>query len=214
MRTAVFFIVVAIAMTSFGPAARSQDIIFEENFDDGVADGFEPDSPLWHVNDSGQYEIEHWGYGIRSSSYFGQYLWNDFHLSLDLLIQGSVHSIIDFRIQENDNMYTFILRDKPYRDVFLFKVIDGVRHQLKSAEFSSTIPSQHHIELIAQKNHFRFMVDDELALEHTDQDSPFLSGRQALISFTGGVAQHQLLQVDNIKVVSTIVSPETTAEDQ
>lgn len=213
MRTIVLIFILAFICTLSVSSSFAQNLIFEENFDDGFADGFFPDSVLWHVNDSGQYEIENWGFEISSHSYFGEYWWTDFYLSLDMLTQDSVLNSVGFRIQENGDRYIVALRGEPYKDVFLFKTINGTQHELITAEFSNTWTNWHHLEVTASGNHLLFHVNGELALEYTDSNAPYLNGRQSLLSYTGGVAQHQLLLVDNIEVFNPVVSAESTSLD-
>ena len=193
---------------------RAQTILFEENFDDGVANGFTPDSDLWHVNDDGQYQIENWGFEILSHSYFGDFEWTDFMLSMDMRTHDSVQNSVGFRIQENGDMYVAALRGEPYKDVFLFKMINGNQYQLLTQDFSNSLFDWHHLEISAAGNQFIFSVNGEQAFQYTDNSNPFLFGRQALISYTGGVAQHQLLLLDNVVVLNPVVSAETTSLDK
>ncbi len=206
------FLLLALMILASG--LNAQIVMFEEDFDDGVADGFFPDSELWVVNSSGQYEIENWGFEIHSASYFGEYWWGDFHLSLDMLTHDSVHNSVGFRIQENGNMYVATLRGEPYKDVFLFKMVDGQQILLFTGQFSNTLNDWHHLEVVADFTRLTFFVNGEQAFDYVDENAPLLSGRQALLSYTGGVAQHQLLQVDNVLVINPVVSTDAIYLDR
>ncbi len=207
-------ILLLMALVLLASSLNAQHIIFEEDFDDGVADGFFPDSDLWVVNSSGQYEIENWGFEILSTSYFGEFYWVDFHLTLDMLTQDSVHNSVGFRIQENGDMYVATLRGEPYKDVYLFKMVNGIQNLLFASAFSNTLTDWHHLEIIANYNDLAFVVNGELAFQYADEIDPFLTGRQALISYTGGVVEHQVLQVDNVRVINTAVATDSIYLDQ
>ncbi len=190
----------------------AQDILFKENFDDGTAGGFEPDNDMWIVNDAGQYQIENWGFEVLSYSYFGQYHWTNFSLTLDVLTHDGAHHGVGFRVQENGDMYVATLRGEPYKDVFLSKIVNGRQYQLSTAPLSHDLSEWHHLGITTSQNHIHFSVDGISALSYTDTDSPLQSGRQALVSYTGGVAQHQLLQIDNIRVIKPVVSGNLTSQ--
>ncbi len=194
--------------------ATAQSVIFEENFDDGVADGFQPDSDLWIVSPDGQYEIENWGFEVVSNAYFGESWWDDYLVSLDMRTFDSVHNTLAFRIQGENDRYEVTLRGEPYKDVFLFKIVGGVQQLLFTTPFSNTLTAWHHLELAASGNRFVFFVDGEQALEFEDPNNPFLWGSMALVSYTGGVAQHQLLQVDNVVVVNEVVKTDMSFLDR
>lgn len=195
-------------------AATAQSVIFEEDFDDGVADGFQPDNNLWTVSPDGLYEIENWGFEVYSKAYFGESWWGDFLLSLEMRTFDSVHNTLAFRIQDQNNHYEVALRGEPYKDVFLFKIVDGVQHLLFTDLFSNTLTAWHHLELAAAGNRFLFFVDGELAIDFEDHNSPFMWGSMALVSYTGGVAQHQLLQVDNVMVINPVVGTDMSYLDR
>lgn len=214
MRTSPLVLFLTFVFILITSPLLAQSVLFEENFDDGTADGFYPDSDLWHVNDAGQYEIENWGFEINSFSYFGDFQWRDFILSLDMRTHDSVHNSVGFRIQENGDMYVAALRGEPYKDVFLFKMLNGHQHQLLTSVFSNSLHDWHHLEISAFGNEFSFFVNGEQAFQYTDSSNPFLSGRQAIISYTGGVVQHQRLLVDDILVLDPTVSAHSTSLDR
>jgi len=201
----VFFALLILA----GNAGAVGDL-FDENFDDGSADGFVPDCPLWNISYEGTYHISNSGYEVYCWTIAGDATWSDYTYSLSLKSQFSVNQIIAFRVQENRDCYVLNLRADPWNDAVLTKWKDNILYHLSFVSFPNYNGIWHDLQVSLIGATMQFNVDGQEVFTFTDDEDPFLTGKIGVISYTGGVIQQQILDVDNVRVDSFVVPTTNT----
>lgn len=184
-------------------------VVFEEDFDDGVADGFTPIGPGWEVS-GGTYNCETIGFEIYSSSIFGDPLWGDVSIAFDIRSVDSVNHLLRFRINDFEDYYVLNLRSKPWNDVHLQRVMNTVNQTIAVGGASFEGGVWHHVEVVLDGFEFEVYLDDQLVLLTNDGDQPdrLRSGQCAVVSYSGGVIQHQYVSYDNVMVLDGVVAVE------
>lgn len=184
-------------------------VVFEENFDDGVADGFTPIGPGWEVS-GGTYNCETTGFEIFSSSVFGDPLWGDVSIAFDIKSVDSVNHLLRFRVNDFADYYIVNLRSDPWNDVHLERVMNTVNQPIAigSANFANGI--WHHVEVALSGFRFEVYLDDQLVLLAQDDEMPdrLRTGQCAVVSYSGGVIEHQYVSYDNVLVLDGVVAVE------
>ena len=188
------------------------EIIFEEDFNDGTADGFTEDCDLWSVTPSGRYTIDLYGNEVFSWSFIGGSAWTDYTFSLDVRSKDSKNHIAAVRVQENGDCYIINMRSRPFNDIVLTKYIGGEFHNLLF------LPARVNGEW--QKISVRVVGSTIIAsesgtelLKYHDTEEPLLAGGAAVVALAGGLVRHQELFVDNIRVESLEVKTIVPIED-
>ena len=87
----------AIMMICGLASGSGAEILFEEDFSDGTADGFTEDSDLWSVTPSGRYTIDLYGNEVFSWSFIGNPGWRDYTFSMDIRSKDSKNHIAAVR---------------------------------------------------------------------------------------------------------------------
>ncbi len=175
--------------------------LFEEDFDDGTADGFDPVGPGWEVV-GGTYRCETAGFEVYSSSLFGDPLWDDISISFDIRSEDSVNHLLRLRVNDFTDYYLINLRSAPFNDVSLERVMNTTHDILAAAPVTFAGGQWHHVDVIVSGHRFEVYLDGAPVLEVTDWSEParLRLGQCAVVSYSGGVAQHQVVQYDNVVV--------------
>ena len=208
------FVLVLLMMFWSSSAALAIGDLFYEDFNDGTADGFEADCPLWTVTPEGTYHIENLGYEVYCWSFAGNSGWTDYTYSFDLRSHASVNQMAAFRVQDNGDCYVVNLRSDPWNDAWLTKWVNGVPNHRFSTPINNFNDEWHSLKVSVAGPRIQFDVDGQEVFTFVDTYSPFLSGRIGVVSYTGGVAQKQTLDIDNLSVDSLVVgvTPSTLSQ--
>jgi hypothetical protein len=175
--------------------------LFAEDFDDGTADGFSPVGPGWQVVD-GTYRCETTGFEVYSSSLFGDPAWSDVSISFDIRAEDSVNHLLRLRVNDFEDYYQINLRAGPFHDVLLERVMNTRRDILALAPVTFAGSQWHHVDVVVSGHRFEVYLDGTPVLAAGDWSEPerLRFGQCAVVSYSGGVAQHQIVQYDNVVV--------------
>jgi hypothetical protein len=194
-----------LALVVCGSSALAQGDLLQEDFEDGVADGFVAECPLWEVTGGGTYHVDNMGYELYCWSFAGDTAWDNYTYSLDIKSMFSVNQLAAFRVQENGDCYVINVRSDPWNDAVISKWTGGSNLVLFSAPFDNVNEVWHHFEIAVLGPTMELFVDGQEVLTFTDTFNPLLNGKIGVLSYTGGVMQEQKLDIDNIMVDSFVV---------
>ncbi len=202
-------IALLLMLIGSGPLG-AQGVLYEEDFDDGVADGFVFTGDPWWVA-HGYLRCYSKGYALLSMGYVPGASWSDYTYEVDLQVFGSINQLAAFRVQNEGNYYEVNVRADPYNDAYLQKYVDGQMTVLASVNVSTQVGEWHHYEIEVSGPRIDVWLDSAPLLTHVDVESPYLWGGVGVVCFTGGVIQWQQLNVDNVRVTipSIPVAPTT-----
>ena len=190
------------------PGGALGGIIFSENFDDGVADGFTVLGGEWEVV-NGTYHAHTQGFEFWGISLAGSAEWGDYHFECDLYAEGSVNQVVWFRVFSPLHYYELVVRADPWNDAFLNKMINGNKVVLAYDPYYPNSPETwHHIQIDVVANEIMARFDEDLLFDIYDFSSPYLQGHIALASYSGGVIQWQDVFFDNVVVEVFVISNE------
>jgi hypothetical protein len=208
MRQGQWSFVAVLALLLAAPIAAGASTFFED-FEDGVADGFTPVGPGWEVS-GGTYNCETTGFEIYSSSIFGDPLWGDVSIAFDIRSEDSVNHLLRFRVNDFEDYYVVNLRSSPWNDVRLHRVMNTVPAELAKGGAVFDNASWHHVEVVLNGFQFEVYLDDALVLLAADPEAPdrLRTGQCAVVSYSGGVIQHQYVSYDNVLVLENPVAVE------
>jgi hypothetical protein len=197
-----------LAILLLAPALASAQIMLQEDFNDGSADGFEPGCPGWFVTAYGTYRMEASGNSVLCWSEIGNECWTDYRASLELCSLHSRNQLFAFRVQDSGDCYMVNVRPEPWNDYHLHKYVNGVQTTVATGPIQNAAEIWHSLLVYVIGNEIQVLFDSHKIIDYQDLDDPYLDGGIAVVSFTGGSAQHQVLEVDNI-LVETQVIPNT-----
>lgn len=198
-----------------GPSVDHADaVLLQEDFDDGVADGFTVLDPIWTVVD-GTYLCRIEGASQFSLSSAGDHSWGDYRVRCDLKVSGSLNQVLVFRLQDRYNFYDVNLRGYPFDDVVLTKVVQGRDTWHASAYAANSIGYWHTLAVEVEQNRIGIEVDGVPLIEHVDDTDPYLTGGIAVCGYAGGEITWQNARFDNVIVEKTdAVATDETRWDQ
>ena len=193
------------------PCRLEAVVLFEADFDDGIADGFTPMGPGWQVVD-GAYTCETIGFGILSYSVFGSPQWRDYSVVYRVKADIGPDHMLFFRMADADNYYGLVLRSVPYNDIVLARTVDGERQFIAEAQVPLFDNGQwHDVQVLANGHQLDVMFNGLSVLSHHDDSEPpeVREGMCAVVSYSGGLTQHQIIWFDDI-LVEEILGPVRT----
>lgn len=182
-------------------------VLFQADFDDGQADGFTAIGPGWEVS-GGTYNCETNGYEIYSSSLFGDPLWDDVIIHFDIRATGSVNHLLRFRVVDFEDFYVLNLRSSPWNDVSISRRLNTATNLIAADSAGFHGGSWHSVMLVLSGFQFEVYLDGDLVLQAHDLGQParLRTGQCALVSYSGGVIMHQVVNYDNILVLEQPVA--------
>ena len=195
------------------PVMAAAETIFSEDFDDGVADGFTPIGPGWAVED-GVYTCETFGFEVYSSSVFGDPEWLDIIASFDIKSVDATSHIFRFRVNDFEDFYDVNLRSAPWNDVVLMRTMNTQREiiaQVPTAPFANN--TWHNVQVMAEGFHFTVVLNGTVVLEYYDGVEPYRlrGGQCAVVCYSGGVVEHQVISYDNVVITMPTVVAEAVS---
>jgi photosystem II stability/assembly factor-like uncharacterized protein len=193
----VLLLIACFAVSLLGNPAQAQTEGFTENFDDGLAQGWDLE-PGWQVvTERGQGYLEGEGHVWARP---GVEFEGDFRLTFRIrLLSGRIHLV--YRL--NDIGRYFIGFESDGSDLNRQEWPDTFHNGLVSAAIGHSLNAWHEIEITGQGDLLRFAVDGRNEWEYVDP-SPLVGGSFAFETLDGGAAQ-----IDDI-VVYTEASPPST----
>lgn len=207
MRSLHSCLAVAAAAVLLHPSPSHAVVLFQETFDDGVADDFTVVSGTWNVI-AQRYYSQVSGFEAFAVSTAGLAAgsagWTDYRVDVDLLVNGSYNRILRFRVRDAANYYAVNLRAAPYNDVWLHKVVDGVQTDLAHVTgFVSNRGQWCHFTVEAVGPSLSVACDGVPLISMVDGSvDPHLSGAVAVVAYSGGVVQWQDCFVENLLVTT------------
>jgi len=205
-RLTMYFFLIIYSLITYCSAG----ILFHEDFNDGNADGWiTSNSQLWSVNDN-EYQVNIKGYNKYTYSTTGRTSWSNYSFQYDVKGIVGVEKRALFRLQEDNSSGYIICIRSDWRgdDVHLAKRING-KYQYLVPYF--TYHSQNNIwytvKVVVENENIKVYIKDrddtdfELIIDKDDTESPFLSGKIGLASWTGA-AGGETTNFDNIIVDS------------
>lgn len=188
-------------------------VMLYEDFEDGMAQDFTPDSENWWV-EGGHYRCHQEGYQILSTSTAGDATWTDYRLETLLQTFGSPDHIVRFRLQPNGDCYELNLVAAPFDTVWLNKRIGGGFTALTTVPLSFSNETWYNIEITVLGPEITVLLNGQPLLSVTDMNDPYLGGGIALVSYTGGLVTWEDLFVEYVVVESLEVATEAVTFGQ
>ncbi len=155
-------------------------VVFEDNFEDGNADGWEitippnaPSGSRWAVElDDGNHVLSEAGEVWAEA---GDYLWTNytFEVKVKFIVDAGAH--INFRMSGPGNRYFFRFF---YEEFTLEKEYLGMFTRLCEGEGMPLAQNRWYaIKIVCVGNSIKVYVDGVLRLDYVDEEDPILSGR-------------------------------------
>ncbi|MFO7654616.1 MAG: FG-GAP-like repeat-containing protein [Candidatus Krumholzibacteriia bacterium] len=182
-------------------AAKSQQLL-QEDFEDGVANGFVPLAGSWQVV-GGEYFTRVEMAGLEHRSRAGDLNWRDYRLQMDLRADGGADQRLHFRCTENGDRYTLVVRASPYDDIWLRKTVaDSTATLLQITGYlnSNLLSVPYTVEVVGATITARRGGDELFVL--TDAEGPLLRGGIACGAFAGAALGWQEVYCDNVVVTA------------
>lgn len=188
------------------PQSSTLPILFQDDFNDGNADGWEVSGVgSWSVVNN-EYVVEMGtGVGLEGYSVAGDPAWADFIYEVDVRGEAGVDKVIVARYVDEENWYALNLRNVPFNDVTLSREEAGQHTILAAAFFENEIGEWYHLTWVFDNNRIRASVDGSLKIDYEDANSSLVNGRIGLLGWSGDWAVDRVA-FDNI-VVSEYAGP-------
>ena len=168
-------VILMMCLTMSLPVIAQGQVLLDEDFQDGVADDFHPDSDIWSITKSGRYTVELDGFEVASWNRAGNSGWTDYVFDLDMRSKVSVNHAVAVRMQDSGDCYVVNLRSRPYHDAVLSKYVSGEYHHLVFQPAKVNGEWQHFsVEVLGAT--ISVYMDGTMLFSHTDQTDPFLTG--------------------------------------
>jgi hypothetical protein len=195
----------------------TSEVLLDEDFEDGTADGFWPVEVFWEIVGGTLHgHIE--GFEFLAGMASEETSWTDYTLTLDASCSGAKNIGLQFRRQTSIAYYELQLRAVPYSDAHLYKFIDGQRNLMASVTCDVWPDHWHRIAIDAAGPAIAIALDQQPILAIVDDDRPYLTGGFELLAYSGGAIQLQDIYFDNVRVVApaapSIHSIEDVPDDQ
>ncbi|MFQ6074635.1 MAG: family 16 glycoside hydrolase [Candidatus Bathyarchaeia archaeon] len=197
-------------MWSFTYTEEHTYVIFEDDFEDGEAEDWElsvpPDAPpgsAWGVElEDGNYVLSGEGHCWSEA---GDEEWTDYTLELKVkLVKGG--GLINFRMTpKREGPDRYFLRLSRY-DLTLVKwswppYLGEPRHtELKRVGLDLDPDAWYTVKIVCIGNNLKTYLDDDLKVDYTDEDDPFLSGNIGLEPLLYDEKRLSHVLFDDIKV--------------
>ena len=226
-RVLLFFCVIFTLTLSFLFFASpvSAAILFQDNFDDGDANGWTvARNMLWSaqsfscqnsgseanwVVQNGKYGIVINGSGCVTETIPDDFVWdsswNDYIFEADVIFVDGVDANIAFRyttIPNNDWYgYHFIIQSTPSNSSIVLQRVWNTNLFSNSMPYTLEHNKTYHLKIIVNGEHIQLFINDSLALDYPDAGGRFPTGRMALQASVG-TAPNSEVWFDNVVVRS------------
>lgn len=161
--------------------------LFQDNFNDGDASGWDEQLSGWSVVD-GVYQNA--GNGSNRRSFAGDFTWTDYSFSAMLRSTDDDHIGLLFRVQSINNATYYRFRWRASGSGWQRWLERVESNSVTAVLGSDTVPYQegrwYHVEIRAEGSRLRVFVDGELIFDVTD--TTFASGRIGVYSYYNDVS--------------------------
>lgn len=189
--------------------AQSVDVtLFEDDFNDGNADGWTPSAyGTWYV-ENGEYVVD---LGLIDSylanSTNGNTDWTDYSFSVDVYGEAGVDKVICFRFIAGTGWYSVNLRSAPFYDLVLQRYSNGVGTWLKQINYPNSTGTWYNIKIDIQGEVINVYINDILEITYTDTGTSITHGKIALAAYSGPGWGQEKVRFDNVNVSSLTPTP-------
>ncbi len=202
--TVIILVLLGVLGASFGTIASGEVVLYHDNFEDGVADGWDL-TPGWQVHReaNGNYVLS--GEGLyRWAKLDSGHDWTDYFLKCRLkLINGGIH--LNFLMRDQPREFTRYAIAFRENSLHLMKEYPpGNYRSLGGKQINFRLNVWHDIEIVGKQGHLQVYVDGRLRLEY-DDPNPLLQGRIAFETIeeppgTRGESSHA--HIDDVEVTA------------
>ena len=198
--------ILLLFFTSHVTAQQRSTILFQDNFDDGNADGWQhAGNGSWFVENN-EYVVQmEPNIKLRSLSVAGDPSWSNFVYEVDIQGKEGVDKIIVARYGDEQNWYALNLRSTPFNDLTLSREEAGQHTILAAAVFNNDIGEWHHLTWAFYNNQIIANVDEQPLIAYLETGSTLVNGRVGLAGWTGSWGVDRVV-FDNV-VVSEYAGP-------
>jgi len=217
-KTLAFIFFISFFLLIF-PKKVGAIILFQDNFNDGNADGWNVDylTPIsgdnrwndskWEVNDSGEYGITFTDRQMRTISSAGDSIWCDYVYVIELSGKSGVDKNIVFRYKDKDNWYNFHLKSDGVR----FGTMNNGNYSDNNGKLLSNFPFANNIvyqlKVIIDKDIVSLFVDGQCVVDSLKiSNNSIPKGKIGLYASTGESIHRTSVWFDNI-IVCTLDDP-------
>jgi hypothetical protein len=215
MKTVLSLLVVGLVLTTLAaPAgtacvncfvsAASTLILFQDDFDDGNADGWTVLSGSWNVV-NGEYICQLSGRDVRGTSEAGEDAWADYTVEVDIKIVDGIDAGVDVRRSE-DSHYSVNLRRSgtpSSPDLRLWKYDEGQSTLLVDIPLDLRANTWYSVRISLVGANIQVFIDDSQVINYTDSSSPITHGKIGLVGWTGSW-DTSIVHFDNVLVTRSI----------
>lgn len=181
-------------------SANAQDVsdgavVFSEDFSQGVPGGIRFDREgVWSVADGHLRAVLPNEKQKRSFAYLGAEDWADYSVDLDVCGLRGADKGVAVRMQ-GGKAVVVDLRGAGYEDVLMYRGYSKLGHHAAP----NPNGSWNHLRIEVRGAHYRAYVNGRLAIDFTERHNKRPRGRIALVAYTGGAGQCEVLY-DNVVV--------------
>lgn len=178
-----FFFILLLGLAGILSASTtlSSNVLFHDDFEDGVADG-------WSLEPGWQVEQEDGNYVLRGEGHYWARLriggnWTDYAFKFRLkLLEGTIH--LNYRMSEAGHFRRYFIGFHD-QGLYLQKQIDNRFTELREILVPHKLNVWHEVEIRGYQAHLQVLVDGTLELDYVDED-PLLRGTIAFETLEGG----------------------------
>jgi len=188
----IFMFLIGIFPTNHAQA--QEEILYEEDFNDGQAQDWEFDE-FWGVEDGMLRGHDH-AWAVYSPGN-----WHDFRLHFRLLIERGSVIHLNYRFQrpeEGNGRYYISFSEEGAILMKQFWQPEQFIGPLAASDTPHEVGRWHEVEINSDGPRIQFFVNNVLEFEYTDQEDPFLHGTIAFETIEESIAA-----VDNIVITGT-----------
>jgi hypothetical protein len=190
--------VVAVGVLTVGTSGagdtpwRHGEVLFSESFSDSSGGRFTHDREgVWSVRNGHLHARLPDERQQRSFAFFGSERWRDYAVDLDVCALRGVDKGVAVRVRGKRGLVVD-LRGPGYDDVVLHRGYS----KLGQARAENAHGYWSHLRVEARGARYRVWVDGRLAIDHADRRNRDPQGRLALVAYTGGQGECEVLYDD------------------
>lgn len=173
-------------VTSASDNPSPSSFLFQDDFNDGNADGWElTGNGIWSVVNN-EFVIE-MGEGIelQGLAVAGEPAWDNFVFEVDIRGEAGVDKMLMARYVDAENWYALNLRSAPFNDLTLSREEGGIHTILASVPFENEVGTWYHLIWGFKNGQVQVYFDEILLIDYEDCGSELTNGRIGLLGFTG-----------------------------
>lgn len=174
-------------------------VLFQDDFEDGNADGWKTTGGTWGVIADGADQVFNQSNLLNEALAFAGGGWSNYTYSAKVkLLNSAANAGLTFRASNASNYYMFRINNST-KAVELYKKVNGTLTLLSSAAFSNSINQWYTLKVTASGNQITGYVDDIQMISWTNDISELTSG------FIGFRMYGSKASFDDVIVTSNIV---------